>query len=237
MEAAAQPIESARVGLQQRTRLVARRVAQESIVLLKNDGVLPLRKDVGKIAVVGPNGSGKTTLLRIIAGFESPSAGDVRIGGRSMTGVKPYRRPVGIVFQNLALFPHLSVGENVAFGLVARRTGAVDIGRQVAEVLSLVETSVDDNLRIIQFDADARENYAVFLRFRDALRASPRLVNEYNAVKRDAAGLGPDAYRNAKSAFIAAVLGSPAAATQGTLLPREFPGGRGRVLVCLSGHF
>jgi len=113
------------------------------------------------LTFLGPSGCGKTTLLRIIAGFESPSRGDVRIGGRSMTAVKPYRRPVGIVFQNLALFPHLSVFENIAFGLVARRTGAVDIDRQVAEVLSLVELAGLEARRIHELSGGQKQRVAL----------------------------------------------------------------------------
>lgn len=113
------------------------------------------------LTFLGPSGCGKTTLLRIIAGFETPSAGDVKIGGRSMTGVKPYRRPVGIVFQNLALFPHLSVGENVAFGLVARRAEQASIGRQVAEVLSLVELAGLESRRIHELSGGQKQRVAL----------------------------------------------------------------------------
>jgi spermidine/putrescine transport system ATP-binding protein len=67
-------------------------------------------------SMLGPSGCGKTTMLRMIAGFETLSSGTLRIDGRDMTEVPPYRRPVNTVFQNYALFPHLSVFENVAFG-------------------------------------------------------------------------------------------------------------------------
>jgi spermidine/putrescine transport system ATP-binding protein len=71
-------------------------------------------------SILGPSGCGKTTLLRMIAGFIEPDGGDIIIGGRSMRGVAPNRRPVNMVFQQLALFPMMSVGENVAFGLARR---------------------------------------------------------------------------------------------------------------------
>jgi spermidine/putrescine transport system ATP-binding protein len=74
-------------------------------------------------SILGPSGCGKTTLLRMIAGFIAPDAGDIAIGGNSMLGVAPNRRPVNMVFQQLALFPMMSVGENVAFGLARRGMG------------------------------------------------------------------------------------------------------------------
>jgi hypothetical protein len=74
----------------------------------------------------GPSGCGKTTLLRMIAGFIAPDSGDIAIGGNSMRGVAPNRRPVNMVFQQLALFPMMSVGENVAFGLARRGMGRAE---------------------------------------------------------------------------------------------------------------
>src|SRR5690606_7876397 len=84
------------------------------------------------LTLLGPSGCGKTTLLRMVAGFETPSDGEIRIAGRRMNEVPPYDRTIGIVFQNLALFPHLSVGENLAYGLRIRRMAREDIRRQVA---------------------------------------------------------------------------------------------------------
>jgi spermidine/putrescine transport system ATP-binding protein len=88
-------------------------------------------------ALLGPSGCGKTTTLRMIAGLEEPSAGTIYIGDTDITYMKPYRRPVNTVFQNYALFPHLSIFENVAFGL--RRRGIKDVNEQVDKVLELVE--------------------------------------------------------------------------------------------------
>ena len=92
---------------------------------------------------LGPSGCGKTTSLRLIAGFEQPSTGDVRIGGQSMVGVPPYRRPVNMVFQHYALFPHLSVGDNIAYGLRQRtpQPDAKEVERRVLEMLDLVRLS------------------------------------------------------------------------------------------------
>jgi spermidine/putrescine transport system ATP-binding protein len=88
-------------------------------------------------ALLGPSGCGKTTTLRMVAGLEVPTAGQILIGDDDITETKPYRRPVNTVFQNYALFPHLDIFENVAFGL--RRRGAKDVKAQVDEVLELIE--------------------------------------------------------------------------------------------------
>ncbi|HET8787592.1 MAG TPA: ABC transporter ATP-binding protein, partial [Actinomycetes bacterium] len=88
-------------------------------------------------ALLGPSGCGKTTTLRMVAGLEEPSDGQITLGEEDITRLRPYRRPVNTVFQNYALFPHLSIFENVAFGL--RRRGAKDVKRQVQEMLELVE--------------------------------------------------------------------------------------------------
>ena len=88
-------------------------------------------------ALLGPSGCGKTTTLRMIAGLEEPTAGSIHIGTTDITTKKPYQRPVNTVFQNYALFPHLSIFENVAFGL--RRRGVKDVKEQVEKVLKLVE--------------------------------------------------------------------------------------------------
>jgi spermidine/putrescine transport system ATP-binding protein len=88
-------------------------------------------------ALLGPSGCGKTTTLRMLAGLEQPSAGEIRIGATDITETKPYRRPVNTVFQSYALFPHLTIWDNVAFGLKRRR--AADVSKQVDEVLELTE--------------------------------------------------------------------------------------------------
>ncbi|MFA6030685.1 MAG: ABC transporter ATP-binding protein [Elusimicrobiota bacterium] len=90
-------------------------------------------------ALLGPSGCGKTTLLRTIAGFETPDEGTVLLGGRDVTGDPPERRPVNMVFQHYALFPHLDVFENVAFGLRVRRTPEAEVRARVSEALSTVQ--------------------------------------------------------------------------------------------------
>jgi spermidine/putrescine transport system ATP-binding protein len=88
-------------------------------------------------ALLGPSGCGKTTTLRMVAGLEEPTAGEIWLGRQDVTRLKPYRRPINTVFQNYALFPHLDIFENVAFGL--RRRGIKNVRTQVEEMLGLVE--------------------------------------------------------------------------------------------------
>ena len=90
------------------------------------------------LVMLGPSGSGKTTLLRLIAGFERPSSGVVRIGGFDTDGVPPSRRDVGVVHQQLALFPHLTVQKNIAFGLEVRKLPREDVERRVAQGIAMV---------------------------------------------------------------------------------------------------
>ena len=88
-------------------------------------------------ALLGPSGCGKTTTLRMVAGLEEPTTGSIHLGDLDITNARAYRRPVNTVFQNYALFPHLDVFENVAFGL--RRRGSKDVRREVEQALELVE--------------------------------------------------------------------------------------------------
>ena len=90
-------------------------------------------------ALLGPSGSGKSTLLRLIAGFNRNQAGRVLIDGRDVSAVPPWQRNVGMVFQNYALWPHMTVAQNIAFGLEERRLPTADIKRRVAAVVELVE--------------------------------------------------------------------------------------------------
>ena len=90
------------------------------------------------VALLGPSGCGKTTTLRAIAGFVPVSAGDIRIAGRSVRGLPPHRRNLGLVFQDYALFPHMSVAENVGYGLRMRGVARGEIASRVAEALALV---------------------------------------------------------------------------------------------------
>jgi ABC-type Fe3+/spermidine/putrescine transport system ATPase subunit len=89
-------------------------------------------------SLLGPSGCGKTTLLRMIAGFELPTRGQILIGGKDVTWLPPYKRPVNMVFQSYALFPHLTVTENVAFGLRYKKLSGEAAARKAAESLALV---------------------------------------------------------------------------------------------------
>ena len=91
------------------------------------------------LTLLGPSGSGKTTILRLVAGFEQPQSGQILIDGRDASGLPPYQRNVNTVFQHYALFPHLTVFENVAFGLEQRKTPRADLRRRVQSVLELVD--------------------------------------------------------------------------------------------------
>ena len=89
-------------------------------------------------SLLGPSGCGKTTTLRLIAGFEQPTAGQVLIGGSDVAGLPPYRRDVNTVFQSYALFPHMSVADNIAYGLRQRHVSRVEIRRRVDQALEMV---------------------------------------------------------------------------------------------------
>jgi len=91
------------------------------------------------VALLGPSGCGKTTLLNLIAGFLTPDAGSVIVGGRDIVNVAPHKRDMAMVFQNYALFPHMSVERNVAFGLRMRSVASSEAGKRVQEALDLVQ--------------------------------------------------------------------------------------------------
>ena len=100
---------------------------------------LSLQVEKGEfVSLLGPSGCGKTTTLQMIAGFVEPSAGAIRLEGRDLLAVKPARRGLGIVFQSYALFPHMTVAENVSFGLEMQKVPAAERATRVAETLQLV---------------------------------------------------------------------------------------------------
>jgi len=112
-------------------------------------------------SLLGPSGCGKTTTLRMLAGFEFPSAGRIRFGEREVTHLPPNRRDTGMVFQNYALFPHLNVFENVAFGLKARGANRSDLARRVAEALALVNLSGFERRPVTQLSGGQQQRVAL----------------------------------------------------------------------------
>ena len=110
-------------------------------------------------ALLGPSGCGKTTTLRMVAGLETPTSGTIELSGKDITWEKPYRRPVNTVFQNYALFPHLDIFENVAFGL--RRRKSTDVDQQVRDMLELVELESQVRKRPTQLSGGQQQRVAL----------------------------------------------------------------------------
>lgn len=113
------------------------------------------------LSLLGPSGCGKTTLLRMIAGFERPTSGEIRIAGARVNERPPYARPIGMVFQNLALFPHISVGENVAYGLKVRSVAKAEIVRRVDEALQLVGLKGFESRNIHELSGGQKQRVAL----------------------------------------------------------------------------
>ena len=115
------------------------------------------------LTILGPSGSGKTTLLRMIAGFDAPTSGDIHINGEPVNSVPPHKRAIGMVFQRLALFPHMTAAENVAFPLKMRRHDARTIPARVERYLELVRlggSRATPHSRIVGRAAAARRHRA-----------------------------------------------------------------------------
>jgi putative spermidine/putrescine transport system ATP-binding protein len=112
-------------------------------------------------AMLGPSGSGKTTVLRMVAGFETPTAGQVRLSGRDVTGAPPFARDVNTVFQDYALFPHMSVAENVEYGLRVKRVGRAERRRRVEEALHTVRLHGFGDRRPHQLSGGQRQRVAL----------------------------------------------------------------------------
>jgi putative spermidine/putrescine transport system ATP-binding protein len=112
-------------------------------------------------SMLGPSGSGKTTTLRMIAGFEQPTAGRILLHGEDVTGVPPFDRDVNTVFQDYALFPHMSVGENVAYGLVVRKVAKDERIRRVDEALRMVRLDGYDQRKPAQLSGGQRQRVAL----------------------------------------------------------------------------
>ena len=112
-------------------------------------------------ALLGPSGCGKTTLLRMLAGFERPTSGQIWIDGQDMSAVPPWRRPVNMMFQSYALFPHMSVEANVAFGLRQEGVARPEVERRVAEALALVRLDAQARRRPDQLSGGQRQRVAL----------------------------------------------------------------------------
>ncbi len=112
-------------------------------------------------SLLGPSGSGKTTCLRLIAGFEQPDAGTIEIHGESVAGVPPYERNVNTVFQDYALFPHMTVAENVEYGLMIRKVPAAERRRRAGEMLELVKLSGLGGRKPSQLSGGQRQRVAL----------------------------------------------------------------------------
>ncbi|WP_333826322.1 ABC transporter ATP-binding protein [Pararhodobacter sp.] len=134
----------------------------------KNFGSFPAVRDVSLtiargecFALLGASGCGKTTLLRMLAGFESTSAGSIRIDGLDMAGVPPWNRPVHMMFQSYALFPHMSVARNVGYGLQHERMSRAQRSARVAEMLDLVQMTGFEDRKPHQISGGQRQRIAL----------------------------------------------------------------------------
>ncbi len=122
--------------------------------------------------LLGPSGCGKTTLLRLIAGLELQDSGSIRVAGQPMDSLPPFRRPVNTVFQSYAIFPHMTVAQNIAYGLEARHRPRAEIDAKVAEMLSLVRLDGMGNRRSRQLSGGQQQRVALAR----ALANQPRLL-------------------------------------------------------------
>src|SRR5215212_6765130 len=112
-------------------------------------------------ALLGPSGCGKTTTLRMIGGFEDPTAGTIYLGGSNVTDLPPYKRDVNTVFQSYALFPHLNVERNVAFGLERRKLSKDEVRRRVGEALELTQLHGLDKRKPAQLSGGQQQRVAL----------------------------------------------------------------------------
>ena len=113
------------------------------------------------MTLLGPSGCGKTTTLGLIAGFFPPSAGEIYVKGKPVAGLPPFRRDIGVVFQDYALFPHMTAAENVAFGLRMRKVSAAETSQRVREALELVQLSGLGERRPLELSGGQRQRVAL----------------------------------------------------------------------------
>ena len=147
------PVKGAPISLENLSKHFGKVVAVDDISLGIKSGEY--------MTFLGPSGSGKTTTLMMIAGFLIPSAGDIKLDDRTITTIPPYKRNVGMVFQNYALFPHMSIFENIAFPLQMRRTPKDEIKKRVGWALELVQLPGFENRRPSQLSGGQQQRIAV----------------------------------------------------------------------------
>ena len=124
------------------------------------------------LTLLGPSGSGKTTTLMLLAGFETPTAGEILLEGKPLSRVPPYQRNIGMVFQNYALFPHMTIAQNIGFPLSVRGVPAADIGRRVERALDMVQLGGFGKRRPAQLSGGQQQRIAVAR----ALVFEPKLI-------------------------------------------------------------
>ena len=124
------------------------------------------------VTFLGPSGCGKTTTLRVIAGFVTPKSGNVFFDGKDIANMPPYKRPVNTVFQKYALFPHLDVFENIAFGLRIAKVPAEEIEERVTEMLGVVSLKGFEHRKITQLSGGQQQRVAIAR----ALASSPQII-------------------------------------------------------------
>ena len=156
----------------QKTMVALRGVSKSFGDVVALDDVSLNIRDGEFFTLLGPSGSGKTTVLRIVAGLTEPDAGEVLIGGASMRHVPAFERELAVVFQSLALFPHMSVSENIAFSLRMRRRSRSEISAAVREVLELMQLPDIGHRKITELSGGQRQRVALAR----ALVYKPRLL-------------------------------------------------------------
>ena len=134
----------------------------------KRFGAVPVLKDINLsietgsfVCLLGPSGCGKTTLLRTIAGFEGMDAGDIALDGQSLNGVPPFQRNIGMVFQSLALFPHLNVIDNIAYGLTIRGQNRTQRSAKAQELIELVDLEGLQKRRVSALSGGQKQRVAI----------------------------------------------------------------------------
>jgi len=134
----------------------------------KSFGTVPVLQNINLsiqtgafVCLLGASGCGKTTLLRTIAGFEDLAAGDIRLDGQSLNGVPPYQRNIGMVFQSLALFPHLNVIDNIAYGLSIRGMGRAQRSARAQELIALVDLTGMERRRVSALSGGQKQRVAI----------------------------------------------------------------------------